>query len=168
MGVAAESRSIAAAAGARREALLPPLLPPPPPPPPPSTRSRHLPPTPPPAPLLQGVPHSHTGSSSSTAQYVSAAVAALQVAAAKLSTPVPDAVERRCQGTLGAWCEAYHTQAEIPATTAPRGNQTCSLDCNKVREVLGRRQARQGPSSDPRLCSLLLLTHACRWGHAAL
>ncbi|EFN56537.1 hypothetical protein CHLNCDRAFT_51514 [Chlorella variabilis] len=41
-------------------------------------------------------------------------------------------IKRRCDGTLGTWCADFHTQAPVPAVTAPRGNQTCSLDCNKA------------------------------------
>jgi hypothetical protein len=40
--------------------------------------------------------------------------------------------KRKCEGTLGDWFENFHLQAAVPAATAPRGNETCSLDCNKV------------------------------------
>ena len=46
------------------------------------------------------------------------------------------AVERRCRGTLGSWCFDYLTQAEVPARTAPRGQKTCSMECNKARLVM--------------------------------
>lgn len=46
--------------------------------------------------------------------------------------PLTDAIRARCAGTLGSWCTGYYTQPELPAVTAPRGNKTCSLDCNKV------------------------------------
>ncbi|KAI3427182.1 hypothetical protein D9Q98_007119 [Chlorella vulgaris] len=41
-------------------------------------------------------------------------------------------INRLCEGTLGSWCTDFHTQALSPAAPAPRGNHTCSLDCNKV------------------------------------
>ena len=40
--------------------------------------------------------------------------------------------KRKCEGTLGDWCEPFHLQAAVPAAMAPRGNETCSLDCNTV------------------------------------
>ncbi|KAL4426069.1 hypothetical protein ABPG77_007865 [Micractinium sp. CCAP 211/92] len=46
--------------------------------------------------------------------------------------PVTPEIERRCAGTLGTWCVEYHTQAEVPARAPPRGNKTCSLNCNQV------------------------------------
>lgn len=39
---------------------------------------------------------------------------------------------RHCQGTLGSWCTGFHLQAPVPAVPPPRGNLTCSLDCNQV------------------------------------
>lgn len=46
--------------------------------------------------------------------------------------PVTPEIDRRCAGTLGTWCVEYHTQAGVPARTAPRGNKTCSLNCNQA------------------------------------
>ena len=48
-----------------------------------------------------------------------------------------EAIKRRCEGTLGTWCVDYHTQLPAPAVPAPRGNKTCSLNCNKVCEQRG-------------------------------
>lgn len=42
------------------------------------------------------------------------------------------AVRQRCKGTLGSWCEKFLTQEPVPAVAAPRGNETCNLDCNGV------------------------------------
>ncbi|KAL4437781.1 hypothetical protein ABPG77_005693 [Micractinium sp. CCAP 211/92] len=39
---------------------------------------------------------------------------------------------KHCQGTLGSWCTGFHLQAPVPAVPPPRGNLTCSLDCNQV------------------------------------
>lgn len=39
---------------------------------------------------------------------------------------------KRCVGTVGDWCQGYLLQEEVPASTAPRGNKTCSMDCNKA------------------------------------
>lgn len=52
--------------------------------------------------------------------------------AAAQPNPVTDEITKRCAGTLGTWCVDYWTQAEVPAVTAPRGNKTCSLNCNQV------------------------------------
>ncbi|KAL4447245.1 hypothetical protein ABPG77_007278 [Micractinium sp. CCAP 211/92] len=60
------------------------------------------------------------------------ATAAADLAARLKPKPVTAAIRRRCQGTKGTWCIDYHTQPEVPARTAPRGNKTCSLDCNKA------------------------------------
>ena len=43
-----------------------------------------------------------------------------------------EAMKQSCQGTLGTWCIEFVAQAEVPAVTAPRGSQKCSLDCNKA------------------------------------
>ncbi|KAL4427668.1 hypothetical protein ABPG75_001757 [Micractinium tetrahymenae] len=75
-----------------------------------------------------------------TARQASTAVAADGQQTASLDPPsarqpkpkVTDAIRQRCAGTLGTWCIDYHTQQEVPARTAPRGNKTCSLDCNQV------------------------------------
>jgi hypothetical protein len=42
-------------------------------------------------------------------------------------------ITRMCEGTVGDWCTGYHLQTPVPAVTAPRGNQSCSLDCNQAR-----------------------------------
>ncbi len=47
--------------------------------------------------------------------------------------PLTPEIERRCAGTLGTWCVDYYTQGGMWATPPPRGNKTCSLDCNKAR-----------------------------------
>ncbi|KAL4443960.1 hypothetical protein ABPG75_011697 [Micractinium tetrahymenae] len=39
---------------------------------------------------------------------------------------------RHCQGTLGTWCTGFRLQVPVPAMPPPRGNLTCSLDCNQV------------------------------------
>lgn len=61
-----------------------------------------------------------------------ASMAAQQQQPLKVKPAVTSEMIRRCQGTLGSWCIEYHTQLEAPAVAAPRGNKTCSLDCNKV------------------------------------
>jgi hypothetical protein len=79
---------------------------------------------------------------------------------------VPSDIKRRCEGTRGSWCVDFHTQEEVPAVTAPRGNKTCSLDCNLVRPqaAVGHRRscchgillpavgARWQPGGDPPSC----------------
>jgi hypothetical protein len=65
-----------------------------------------------------------------------AASSAKAVGAAADRSSLTDAIKQRCQGTLGTWCTDFWTQAEVPAVTAPRGNHTCSMDCNKAsREI---------------------------------
>jgi hypothetical protein len=39
---------------------------------------------------------------------------------------------RRCSGTLGRWCRAFHAQHPTPARLAPAFNSTCSGRCNGV------------------------------------
>ncbi|KAI3425325.1 hypothetical protein D9Q98_009089 [Chlorella vulgaris] len=68
---------------------------------------------------------------SAAAKAVAASLAKAVGAAADRSS-LTDAIKQRCQGTLGTWCTDFWTQAEVPAVTAPRGNHTCSMDCNKV------------------------------------
>ncbi len=73
------------------------------------------------------------------AQPAAAAAGAVAAAASKpQKQPLTDAIKRRCEGTLGTWCIDFHTQAEVPAVTAPRGNRTCSLNCNQARAVAFR------------------------------
>lgn len=93
--------------------------------------------------LLQSHPHKRVGSLQVSTVNVSMALAAhapaptaaaqqQQRLAAAAKRPLTDAIKRRCEGTLGTWCIDFHTQAEVPAVTAPRGNRTCSMDCNQV------------------------------------
>lgn len=109
--------------------------------------------------VLQGISSQQTHSSTSTSSSTSsgsisdgnggrAASDAAKAAAAqqqqqqappgaKQRKPVTDAIKARCAGTVGTWCIDYFTQIEVPAKTAPRGNKTCSMDCNQVGSQAG-------------------------------
>ncbi|KAL4425256.1 hypothetical protein ABPG75_009272 [Micractinium tetrahymenae] len=73
-----------------------------------------------------------SNSSSSSSSSASSRLRAEAAEAQPKPKPVTDEIRRRCQGTKGTWCIDYHTQPEVPARAAPRGNKTCSMDCNKV------------------------------------
>ncbi|KAL4452533.1 hypothetical protein ABPG75_008195 [Micractinium tetrahymenae] len=55
-----------------------------------------------------------------------------QVGEQQLRQPVAPEIEQRCQLAVGSWCTEYYMQAEVPGRMAPRGNKTCSLNCNQV------------------------------------
>jgi hypothetical protein len=76
-------------------------------------------------------------SSSKTAASVTASVdkslqRAKPVQKKAVTAAVRAEVSDRCVGTVGDWCQGYLLQEEVPAVTAPRGNKTCSMDCNKA------------------------------------
>ena len=60
------------------------------------------------------------------------AAAKSERAVGKPALQATEAMKQSCQGTLGTWCIEFVAQAEVPAVTAPRGSQKCSLDCNKA------------------------------------